>query len=40
VKREAARDPEIVPKLIEAGVTELSTAPLAIPRIKKLVSEL
>ena len=37
---EAAGDPEIVPKLIEAGATELSMSPPAIPRSKKLVSEL
>jgi phosphoenolpyruvate-protein phosphotransferase (PTS system enzyme I) len=37
---EAAGDPGLAPALIEAGVTELSMAPPAIARIKKLVSEL
>lgn len=37
---EAAGDPKLVPKLVEAGVTELSMAPSVIPRIKKLVGEL
>ena len=37
---EAAGDREIAPKLIEEGVTELSMAPPAISRIKKLVGEL
>jgi phosphoenolpyruvate-protein kinase (PTS system EI component) len=34
------RETKIVPKLIEVRVTELSMAPPAIPRIKKLVGEL
>lgn len=37
---EAAGDSRLTPALIEAGVTELSMAPPAIARIKKLVSEL
>jgi phosphotransferase system enzyme I (PtsI) len=37
---EAAGEPEMIPKLIEFGVTELSMAAPQIPRAKKVVSEL
>ena len=37
---EAAGDPEMIPKLIELGVTELSMGAPAIPQAKKVVSEL
>ena len=37
---EAAGDPALVPKLVSLGVTELSMSPPAIPRAKKMVSEL
>ena len=37
---EAAGDPALVPKLVSLGVTELSMGPPAIPRAKKVVSEL
>ena len=37
---EAAGEPEMIPKLIELGVTELSMAAPQIPRAKKVVSEL
>ncbi len=37
---EAAGDPALVPKLVSLGVTELSMSPPAIPRAKKIVSEL
>jgi phosphoenolpyruvate-protein phosphotransferase (PTS system enzyme I) len=37
---EAAGEPEIIPKLIELGVTELSMGAPSIPRAKKVVSEL
>jgi phosphoenolpyruvate-protein kinase (PTS system EI component) len=37
---EAAGDARIVPELVAAGITELSTVPRAIPKIKKLVGEL
>ena len=37
---EAAGDLKIVPKLVEAGVAELSMTPLAMPRIKKPLGEL
>ena len=39
-REEAAGDLKIVPKLMEAGVAELSMTPLAMPRIKKLLGEL
>ncbi|MDQ3922377.1 MAG: phosphoenolpyruvate--protein phosphotransferase [Actinomycetota bacterium] len=37
---EAAGEPELIPKLIELGVTELSMSAPSIPRAKKIVSEL
>jgi phosphotransferase system enzyme I (PtsI) len=37
---EAAGEPEMIPKLVELGVTELSMSPPSIPRAKRLVSEL
>jgi phosphoenolpyruvate-protein phosphotransferase len=37
---EAAGEPELIPKLVERGVTELSMATPQIPRAKKVVSEL
>jgi phosphoenolpyruvate-protein phosphotransferase (PTS system enzyme I) len=37
---EAAGEPEMIPKLVEFGVTELSMAAPQIPRAKKVVSEL
>jgi phosphoenolpyruvate-protein phosphotransferase len=37
---EAAGEPEMIPKLLELGVTELSMAAPRIPRAKKVVSEL
>ena len=37
---EAAGEPEMIPKLIELGVTELSMSAPSIPRAKKIVSEL
>ena len=37
---EAAGEPEMIPKLIDLGVTELSMAAPQIPRAKKVVSEL
>jgi len=37
---EAAGEPEMIPKLIELGVTELSMGAPSIPRAKKVVSEL
>jgi phosphotransferase system enzyme I (PtsI) len=37
---EAAGDPEMIPKLVELGVTELSMSAPSIPRAKKIVSEL
>jgi phosphoenolpyruvate-protein phosphotransferase len=37
---EAAGDPQMIPKLVELGVTELSMAAPQIPRAKKVVSEL
>ena len=37
---EAAGDPALVPKLVALGVTELSMSPPAIPRAKKVISEL
>jgi len=36
---EAAADPDLVPRLIELGVTELSMSAPSIPRAKKVVSE-
>ena len=36
---EAAADPELVPKLVELGVTELSMSAPSIPKAKKVVSE-
>ena len=36
---EAAGDPEMIPKLVALGVTELSMGPPTIPRAKKVVSE-
>ncbi len=33
-------EPEMIPKLVELGVTELSMAAPQIPRAKKVVSEL
>ncbi len=38
--REAAGDPAMIPKLVELGVTELSMGAPAIPRAKKILSEL
>jgi phosphoenolpyruvate-protein phosphotransferase (PTS system enzyme I) len=37
---EAASEPEMIPKLVDLGVTELSMAAPQIPRAKKVVSEL
>ncbi|PLS85405.1 MAG: phosphoenolpyruvate--protein phosphotransferase [Actinobacteria bacterium] len=37
---EAAGDPALAPKLVALGVTELSMSPPAIPRAKKIISEL
>jgi phosphoenolpyruvate-protein phosphotransferase (PTS system enzyme I) len=37
---EAAGEPEMIPRLVELGVTELSMAAPQIPRAKKVVSEL
>ncbi len=37
---EAAGDPGMIPKLVALGVTELSMGPSAIPRAKKIVSEI
>jgi phosphoenolpyruvate-protein kinase (PTS system EI component) len=37
---EAAGEPEMIPKLVELGVTELSMAAPQIPKAKKVVSEL
>jgi phosphoenolpyruvate-protein kinase (PTS system EI component) len=37
---EAAGEPEMIPTLVELGVTELSMAAPQIPRAKKVVSEL
>ena len=37
---EAAGEPEMIPKLISLGVTELSMSAPSIPRAKKVVSEL
>ena len=37
---EAAADPELIPRLVEMGVTELSMSAPSIPRAKKIVSEL
>ncbi len=37
---EAAGEPELIPKLVELGVTELSMSAPSIPRAKKIVSEL
>lgn len=37
---EAAGEPEMIPRLVELGVTELSMSTPAIPRAKKIVSEL
>ena len=37
---EAAGEPAMIPKLVELGVTELSMSAPAIPRAKKIVSEL
>lgn len=37
---EAAGEPELIPKLVELGVTELSMSAPSIPRAKKVVSEL
>jgi phosphotransferase system enzyme I (PtsI) len=37
---EAAGDPELIPRLVELGVTELSMSAPSIPRAKKLISEL
>ncbi len=37
---EAAGDPEMIPKLVALGVTELSMGAPAIPRAKKIVSEI
>jgi phosphoenolpyruvate-protein phosphotransferase (PTS system enzyme I) len=37
---EAAGEPEMIPKLVDLGVTELSMGAPSIPRAKKLVSEL
>jgi len=37
---EAAADPELIPKLVEMGVTELSMSAPSIPRAKKVVSEI
>ena len=37
---EAAGEPEMIPKLLNLGITELSMSPPSIPRAKKVVSEL
>jgi len=37
---EAAADPELIPKLVEMGITELSMSAPSIPRAKKVVSEI
>ncbi|HEV8224282.1 MAG TPA: phosphoenolpyruvate--protein phosphotransferase [Rubrobacteraceae bacterium] len=37
---EAAGDPELIPALVELGVTELSMSAPSIPRAKKIISEL
>jgi phosphoenolpyruvate-protein phosphotransferase len=37
---ESAGEPEMIPKLVELGVTELSMSAPSIPRAKKIVSEL
>ena len=37
---EAAGEPDMIPKLVEMGVTELSMSAPSIPRAKKIVSEL
>ena len=37
---EAAGEPDLIPKLVELGVTELSMSAPAIPRVKKAISEL
>jgi phosphoenolpyruvate-protein kinase (PTS system EI component) len=37
---EAAGEPDMIPKLIELGVTELSMSAPSIPRAKRIVSEL
>lgn len=37
---EAAGEPEMIPKLVDLGVTELSMGAPSIPRAKKVVSEL
>jgi phosphotransferase system enzyme I (PtsI) len=37
---EAAGEPDLIPKLVELGVTELSMSAPSIPRAKKIVSEL
>ncbi len=37
---ESAGEPDMIPKLVELGVTELSMSAPAIPRAKKIVSEL
>jgi phosphoenolpyruvate-protein phosphotransferase len=37
---EAAGEPDMIPKLLTLGVTELSMSPPSIPRAKKVVSEL
>jgi phosphoenolpyruvate-protein kinase (PTS system EI component) len=36
---EAAGEPQMIPKLINLGVTELSMSAPSIPRAKKVVSE-
>ena len=40
VRSESAGEPEMIPKLIKLGVTELSMSARSIPRAKKIVSEL
>jgi phosphoenolpyruvate-protein kinase (PTS system EI component) len=37
---ESAGEPEMIPKLIDLGVTELSMSAPSIPRAKKIISEL
>jgi phosphoenolpyruvate-protein kinase (PTS system EI component) len=37
---EAAGEPDMIPKLIDLGVTELSMSAPSIPRAKRIVSEL
>jgi phosphoenolpyruvate-protein kinase (PTS system EI component) len=37
---EAAGDPALIPKLVALGATELSMGAPAIPRAKKVVSEI